>query len=248
MKNILSIKNLRKTYHTKNDEIVAVENFSYDFKEGNIIAIVGPSGCGKSTILNIIGNLINKSDGELIFNDDCKIGYMLQEDCLFPFRTIIKNCLLGLEIKKEISSKNINYANQLLKKYGLYDFKNKYPNTLSGGMKQRVALIRTLVCNPNLILLDEPFSAIDYQTRLLLSDDIYKIIKEENKTAILITHNIEEAVALADNIIVLSNRPSKIKNIYTINLFDKSIPSINRRDKNFNYYCDLIWKDIDFNV
>ena len=245
-KNILNVCNLRKIYHTKDDEILAVENFSFSLHKGEIIAIVGPSGCGKSTVLNMIGNLIPKSSGKIEFNEDKNISYMLQEDALFSFRTVLKNCLLGLEIKNIDTNENREYVNQLIKRYGLEEFKNSYPANLSGGMRQRVALIRTLATHPNLILLDEPFSALDFQSRLLLTDDVYKIIKEENISAIMITHNIEEAASMADRVIVLSDRPSIIKNIYKTNF--NELPSINRKNKNFNNLCTQIWKDIDIHV
>lgn len=245
-KNILEVCNLRKIYHTKTEEILAVDNFSFSLNKGEIVAIVGPSGCGKSTILNMIGDLIPKSGGKVEFKEEKNISYMLQEDALFPFRTVLKNCLLGLEIKKMNTKENIEYVYKLLKKYGLEDFINSYPSNLSGGMRQRVALIRTLATHPNLILLDEPFSALDFQSRLSLTDDVYKIIKEENISAIIITHNIEEAASMADRIIVLSDRPSIIKNIYTTDL--KDIPSKNRKDKNFDELCNQIWKDIDVHV
>lgn len=242
----LNVSNLRKIYHTDTDEILAVDNFSFTMNKGEIISIVGPSGCGKSTILNIIGGLLKQSSGTISFSEEKNIGYMLQEDALFSFKNIFKNCILGLEIKKINNNKNLEYVSNLLKKYGLDDFKYSYPDNLSGGMRQRVALIRTLAIHPNLILLDEPFSALDYQSRLALTDDVYKIIKEENISAIIITHNIEEAAALSDKIIVLSDRPSIIKNIYTTNFND--LPSNNRKKENFNSLCDQIWKDIDIHV
>lgn len=245
-KHILNVCNLRKIYHTKSEEILAVENFSFSLHKGEIIAIVGPSGCGKSTILNMIGNLIPKSSGKIEFSEEKNISYMLQEDALFSFRTVLKNCLLGLEIKNMDNNENREYVNELIKRYGLEEFKNNYPANLSGGMRQRVALIRTLATHPNLILLDEPFSALDFQSRLLLTDDVYKIIKEENISAIIITHNIEEAASMADRVIVLSDRPSIIKNIYKTNF--NELPSINRKNKDFNHLCTQIWKDIDIHV
>ena len=245
-KHILNVCNLRKIYHTKSEEILAVENFSFSLHKGEIIAIVGPSGCGKSTILNMIGNLIPKSSGKIEFSEEKNISYMLQEDALFSFRTVLKNCLLGLEIKNMDNNENREYVNQLIKRYGLEEFKNNYPANLSGGMRQRVALIRTLATHPNLILLDEPFSALDFQSRLLLTDDVYKVIKEENISAIIITHNIEEAASMADRVIVLSDRPSIIKNIYKTNF--NELPSINRKNKDFNHLCTQIWKDIDIHV
>lgn len=245
---ILKVKNLKKNYHTKNEEIKAVENISFDLKQGEFISIVGPSGCGKSTILSMLCNLLNKSGGKVNLYNNTNIGYMLQEDNLLDFRTILDNCLIGLEIKKNLNKKNIDYVKYLLKTYGLKDFMNSYPESLSGGMRQRVALIRTLATKPDILLLDEPFSALDYQTRLAVSDDVYKIIKQEKKSAIMVTHDLAEAISMSDRVIVLSNRPSIIKNVYEINLTNKSTPIENRKAKEFAYYYDLIWKDIDFHV
>ena len=245
---ILDIKNLRKKYQTKKEEILAVDDFSYSVEQGEFIGIVGPSGCGKSSILSILSGLIKDYEGEFEFINDSKIGYMLQNDNLFEFRTILRNCLLGLEITNELTEENKNYVLKLLKNYGLSDFINSYPENLSGGMRQRVALIRTLATKPDILLLDEPFSALDYQTRLIVSDDVYKILKKEKKTAIIVTHDLAEAISMADKIIVMSKRPSTIKNVYDINLENKSTPIENRKDKKFSYYYDLIWKDIDHNV
>lgn len=194
MNNILSIKNLKKIYHTKNDEIEAINDISFDLEEGKFIAIVGPSGCGKSTLLSVLCGLEKKTDGQIQFKDNIKIGYMLQQDALFNFRTILNNCLLGLEISKDLTSSNKKKVIRLLEDYGLKDFINKYPEELSGGMRQRVALIRTLATNPDILLLDEPFSALDYQTRLAVSDDVYRIIKKEKKTVIMVTHDLAEAI------------------------------------------------------
>ena len=240
---ILTIKNLSKIYHTKTSETRAIDDFSFELNNNEFVAIVGPSGCGKSTILNILANLDNKSDGEIIINDNIKLGYMLQQDALFNWKTVLDNCLLGLEINK---MDNKDYVLKLLNTYGLKDFINSYPNNLSGGMRQRVALIRTLATKPDILLLDEPFSALDYQTRLKVSDDVYNIIKKEKKSAIMVTHDIAEAISMADRIIVLSKRPSIIKKIIDINLTDKSTPINNRKAKEFAYYYDLIWKEIDY--
>ena len=245
---ILKIKNLKKIYHTKNGETLAVDNFSFNLKEGEFIAIVGPSGCGKSTILSILCGLDKASDGEIIIDKNLKFGYMLQGDNLFEWQTIFKNCLLGLEINKEVTEENKNYVKSLLKTYGLEEFMDAHPSNLSGGMRQRVSLIRTLATKPDLLIMDEPFSALDAQSRLAVCDDVYKIIKKENKTAIMVTHDIEEAVSVASKVIVLSKRPSVIKNIYEINLTDRSTPINNRKTKEFSKYYDLIWKDIDFHV
>lgn len=245
MDNILSIKNLKKIYHTPKQETLAVKNFSFDLKEGEFVAIVGPSGCGKSTILSILSGLEDSSGGNFIFKNNAKVGYMLQQDALFEWKTILKNCLLGLEINNNLTKENEEYVISLLNNYGLGDFINSYPNNLSGGMRQRVALIRTLALKPDILLLDEPFSALDYQTRLSVSDDVYKILKREKKSAIIVTHDLAEAISIADRVIVLSKRPSVIKKIYDIKLTNKSTPIENRCAKEFAYYYDLIWKDID---
>ena len=245
---ILEIKNLRKIYHTKKREILAVDNFSFDLNSGDFITIVGPSGCGKSTILKMLCNLENKSSGNILLKEGKNIGYMPQGDSLFEWRTVLKNCLLGLEINNNLTKENINYVKHLLKTYGLGDFINAYPSNLSGGMRQRVSLIRTLATKPDIILLDEPFSALDAQSRLAVSDDVYNIIKKEKKSAIMVTHDINEAIAIGDKVIVLSERPCQIKNIYEIKLENRSTPINNRKDKNFAYYYDLIWKDIDYHL
>lgn len=248
MNNILSIKNLRKIYHTKQGEIQAVDDFSFDLLDGEFVAIVGPSGCGKSTILSILCGLEDKSSGNVKFKDNTKIGYMLQGDSLFEWRTIFNNCLLGLEINGCLNQETKDYVSTLLDTYGLKDFKESYPNNLSGGMRQRVALIRTLATNPDILLLDEPFSALDYQSRLAVSDDVYNIIKKEKKSAIMVTHDIAEAISMADRVIVLSERPCDIKSIYKIDLSNRSTPIENRKAKEFAKYYDDIWKDLDFHV
>ena len=245
---ILSIKDLRKIYHTKQNETLAVDNFSFDLKEEEFVAIVGPSGCGKSTILSILCGLDEASGGTISFKEGLRFGYMLQGDNLFEWQTIFKNCLLGLELNNEVTKGNKEYVKNLLKTYGLEDFMDAYPSNLSGGMRQRVSLIRTLATKPDLLLLDEPFSALDYQSRLAVSDDVYKIIKKEKKSAIMVTHDISEAISMADRIIVLSERPSKIKRIYEIKLTGKDSPINNRKAKEFAKYYDMIWKDIDYHV
>lgn len=248
MKNniLLKINNISKTYFTPNEEIKAIDNISLDIKQGEFIAIVGSSGCGKSTLLSILAGLENQTQGEIKFNkNDFTVGYMLQQDALFDWLNILDNALLGLKIQKEDNLDNINYVKQLLKTYDLEDFMYKYPKELSGGMKQRVALIRTLAIKPDLLLLDEPFSALDYQTRLAVSDDVYKIIKQEKKTVIMVTHDLAEAISLADKIVVLSKRPGKVKKIYDINLTNKSNPIKNRKSKEFSTYYDQIWRDLD---
>ena len=249
MKNILlEIKNLKKMYHNDQGETLAVDDVSFEVNKNEILSIVGPSGCGKSTILSILTNLEEKSDGDIIFHGNENIGYMLQNDSLFPWLTILDNCLLGLEIYGKKSKETTENVIRLLDKYGLGEFKNKYPDSLSGGMKQRVALIRTLATYPSLLLLDEPYSALDYQTRLTLSDDMYKIIKAEGKAAILITHDIAEAISMSDRVIVLSSRPATVKSVYEINLTDKRNPIHNRKCVEFNDYYEKIWRDLDVNL
>lgn len=249
MKNkILTIKNLSKSYHDKKGEIKALEDINIDVEEKEFVSIVGPSGCGKSTILSILSDLEEKSTGEIKKDKDLTIGYMLQTDSLFFWRTILDNCLIGLEVTNKLTEENKNYVLQLLKTYGLYEFKDKYPSSLSGGMRQRVALIRTLAIKPDILLLDEPMSALDYQSRLAISNDIYNIIKKEEKTAIMVTHDIAEAVSMSDRVIVLTKRPAVVKNIYKIELSNKSTPMNNRRCKEFNKYYDMIWRDLDVHI
>lgn len=229
---ILEIKHLSKSYFNSKGEIHVLDNINFSLNNGEFIAIIGPSGCGKSSILNIISDLDKDYNGKIIVKKDIKIGYMFQESALFPWLNVYDNCILGLKVKNLLTNENKEYVNNLLKKYNLFYFKDKYPDELSGGMKQRVALIRTLALKPDILLLDEPFSALDYQTRIKVSKDVFKILKEENKSLIIVTHDINEAITLCSKVIVLSSIPSKIKNIYEINN-----PSIN--------YYDLIWKDID---
>ena len=240
---LLKVNNLSKIYYKSDHETEAVRDITFDLNEGDFIGIVGPSGCGKSTILNIICGLDEKTRGEVIKKDNIKIGYMLQEDALFPWLTIFDNATLGLKISKKLTVQNKKYVLNLLRKYDLINFKDKYPNELSGGMKQRLALIRTLAMKPDILLLDEPFSALDHQTRLSVSEDVYNIIKEEKKSVIIVTHDLSEAISLCSKIIVLSKRPSIIKNIHEIKLYDTPIQ--NRKSEYFSYYYDLLWKEID---
>ena len=248
MSNILKIENLKKIYHTKDKEILAVDNFSYNLNKHDFVSLVGPSGCGKSTILSILCGLEEKSCGKITLDDNIKIGYMLQQDCLFDWLTILDNCLLSLKITNQLNDESKQYVLDLLEKYGLKDFIYSYPKNLSGGMRQRVALIRTLATKPDILLLDEPFSALDYQSRLAVSDDVFKIIKKEKKSAIMVTHDISEAISCSDIVITLTSRPCKIKNIYTIEMTNKSTPIENRKCKEFANYYDKIWKDLDFHV
>ena len=243
-KKILEVKNVSKTYQAKNGEIEALKNINFDVEQGEFISIIGPSGCGKSTLLSIISGLEEKSNGKIYI--DGKIGYMLQKDNLLEWRTIYKNVLLGLEIQRENTDENKNYVEGLLKKYGLYEFKDKYPTQLSGGMRQRVALIRTLAIRPNILLLDEAFSALDYQTRLMVTEDIYKILKNENITALMVTHDISEAISMSDRVIVLSHRPAIVKKIYDIDFEMEDRTPLNCREKpKFSKYFNLMWKEME---
>ncbi len=247
----LSIDNVRLIYHSKLNETLAIDNLSFNVEKGQFVAIIGPSGCGKTTILSLISGLIPKSGGSIKLNDvevtkaNDNIGYMLQKDELFPWLTIKKNIYLPLEIKKKLTDDNKKYVNELLEKYGLKEFENFYPNQLSGGMRQRSALIRTLAFSPELLLLDEPFSALDYQTRLLVCDDVYKIIKSEKKTAILVTHDISEAISLADKIIVLTERPARLKEEHILS-FDESLTPLSRREnKEFSCWFEKLWRQLN---
>lgn len=244
---ILEVTNLKKYYHTPSEEVLALDNINFDVSEGEFISIVGPSGCGKSTILSILSNLIDKSSGEININNK-SIAYMLQSDSLLPFLTILDNCLIGLKVTKKLTEENKKYVINLLKTYGLGDFLDKYPSSLSGGMRQRVALIRTLSIKPDILLLDEATSALDYQSSLIISEDIYKILKKEKKTLIMVTHDIGLAISMSDRVIVLSKRPSVVKNIYEIKLNNKSTPINNRRDKYFSKYYEMLWRDLDVHI
>lgn len=248
----LELKNIKKIYQDSVGETIAIENFSYTFENESFTSIIGPSGCGKSTLLSIIAGLENANEGKITFNNihfdnnNFNIGYMLQKDYLLDWRSIYKNILLGLEIKGKLNDETIDYAINLLKKYDLYNFKDKYPSQLSGGMRQRVALIRTLAINPDILLLDEAFSALDYQTRLSVTDDVYKIIKNEKKITIMVTHDIPESITMSDNVIVLTQRPAKIQNIHNITFdLEERSPLKCRESSEFSKYFNEIWKELN---
>lgn len=253
--NILEIKNITMKYQDVNNEVTAIENVSFEVKEGEFVAIIGPSGCGKSTLLSIICGILEPSSGEIYIDGikttgiTEKVGYMLQSDNLLEWRTIYKNVLLGLEIQNRITDENLVYVDKLLKTYGLYEFRNSFPSQLSGGMRQRAALIRTLVTKPEILLLDEAFSALDYQTRLAVTDDVYSIIKNEKKTTVMITHDIPEGISMADRIIVLSKRPAVIQSIHEINFSDikERTPLLCRKSPEFSSYFDILWRELDMN-
>lgn len=255
MNSVVKISNLGMKYHSMNGEITTLENINLAVKKGEFLSIVGPSGCGKSTLLSLIAGLILPTsgsvlvDGKVVTETSQMVGYMLQKDHLFEWRTILQNVLLGPEIRGNLTADTKEYALKLLDTYGLYDFKDKYPSQLSGGMRQRVALIRTLVTKPEILLLDEAFSALDYQTRLIVSEDIYKIIKKENKTAILVTHDIAESISMADRVIVLSKRPATIKKIFEIELTCQDRTPMSSRDApEFRRYFNGVWKELDIHV
>ena len=244
MENLLSIENLCLTYQTPSGETHALKEFSLNVSLGEFVSLVGPSGCGKTTVLSLVAGLIEPTSGKIELNSGRKtVGYMLQRDQLFPWRTIEDNVLLGLEIRREKTAESAAYAVSLLEKYGLKDFINRYPSELSGGMRQRVALIRTLAFRPELLLLDEPFSALDFQTRLAVCDDVYAIIRAEKKTAILVTHDISEAVAMSDRVAVLTPRPARVRKIFSIGSNADS-PLGRREESTFAGYFDRIWKEV----
>lgn len=248
---VLKIRNLSKKYQHENGETLALDNINLDVEQGEFVSIIGPSGCGKSTLLSIITGLESKTSGDIFIENkkingiSSEIGYMLQKDCLLEWRTIYSNVLFGLEIKHMKNKENISYAESLLKRYDLYDFKDRYPNQLSGGMRQRVALIRTLCTKPKILLLDEAFSALDYQTRIKVTEDIYNILKKENITTLMVTHDISEAISMADKVVVLTKRPGTIKNIHKIHFdLENRTPLNCRKTPNFSEYFNILWKEL----
>lgn len=223
-------------------------------EKGEFLSIVGPSGCGKSTLLSIIAGLLKPSGGEIRVNGEkiegvsTHIGYMLQKDNLLDWRTIYRNVLFGLEVRHMLTEPNIARAVHLLKTYGLYEFKDKYPAQLSGGMRQRAALIRTLAINPDILLLDEAFSALDYQTRLTVTDDVYRILKQEQITTVMVTHDIPESISMGDRILVLSARPAVVKEMLPIDFeMENRTPLTCRNNPKFGRYFDHIWKELGMN-
>jgi NitT/TauT family transport system ATP-binding protein len=252
MEPILSIDNVSLAYNSESAETLALSGLSLDVAKGEFLAIVGPSGCGKSSILSLIAGLIRPGSGsvrlrgKVVTGPSSSIGYMFQRDHLFEWRTVWQNVLLGLQVRRMVPQ-GMDRAIQLLKTYGLYEFRNQYPSELSGGMRQRAALIRTLAADPELLLLDEPFSALDYQTRLALGDEISAIIRNEKKTALFVTHDIAEAISIADRVILLTKRPATVKRILTIDMPGIS-PLKRRKQPSFQDYFDTIWKEMDVHV
>lgn len=252
MNSLLEVSHVCYSYHTLAGETEALSDITFSVEEGEFLAIVGPSGCGKSTLLSLLAGLIIPEQGAIRINQapvsshQTDIGYMLQKDHLFEWRTVYKNVLLGLEIQKRQTPENLAYVEQMLNDYGLAAFKNSRPSQLSGGMRQRAALIRTLALDPSLLLLDEPFSALDYQTRLNVCDDVYQIIKKEKKTAILVTHDLSEAISMADRILILSKRPAKICRIVEIQFEGAGKTPMERRQApEFKHYFNEIWKELN---
>ena len=249
---ILELRNINSSYHTPEGETKALAGISFSLSPGEFTAVVGPSGCGKSTLLSLIAGLMRPESGEIFLDgaplteNSSKIGYMLQHDHLFEWRSVYRNVVLGLEISGTLTAETRSEAEQLLEQYGLLPFAHSRPSELSGGMRQRAALIRTLLLKPELLLLDEPFSALDYQTRLTVSDDIGQIIRSSGKTALLVTHDLSEAVSLSDRVAILSKRPASITRIVPITFaLEKDTPLNRRNAPEFKNYFNEIWKELN---
>jgi NitT/TauT family transport system ATP-binding protein len=255
LQSVISFDGVNKTFSMPDGgNVKVIEDITLDIKHEEFVSIVGPSGCGKSTMFNIIAGLLEPSAGTITLRGHdpkrgARIGYMLQRDLLFPWRTIIDNVCLGLEVQGMPKTQRYEIARDYLARYGLADFAKQYPNTLSGGMRQRVALIRTLITEPDLILLDEPFSALDYQTRLVLEEEIVSILKEAHKTVVLITHDIGEAIAMSDRVAVMTQRPTSVKKIYDVGLSRKLGSCLKARsDARYQTFFDSIWNDLDIQI
>lgn len=248
MNSILSIEHVSKEFETSSGSLLAIEDLSFDVGKGEIVAVVGTSGCGKSTLLNILAGLDEKTSGKITYSvEKPRISYMLQNDALLSWRSVLENATLGLELLGIKTDENVERVRKMICEYGLEEFIDKKPTCLSGGMKQRVALVRSLAIDPDILLLDEPFSALDYYTRLTISEDVHDIIKKSGKSAIIITHDIQEALSLGDKVVVLSSRPSSVKNVYTTNFGKMDI--IDKRSTNeFQELYKKIWGDLDVEV
>ncbi len=250
MKNLLDINNLQLAYHSTIGETQALLNLSFNVKKQEFVSIVGPSGCGKTTILSLIAGLLKPEGGEILLDGNkiesinTDIGYMFQKDNLFDWLTVEKNVLFALNLQKKLTDETSNFVFNLVDKYGLSDFLSHYPSELSGGMRQRVSLIRTLATKPKILLLDEPFSALDYQTRLEIQNIVHKIILDEKQTAILVTHDIGEAITLSNRIIILSNRPAHVKRIVDIEFPSELSPFERRNHPNFKLFFNEIWEEL----
>ncbi|MEG1075287.1 MAG: ABC transporter ATP-binding protein [Ruthenibacterium sp.] len=248
---ILRVENAGLKYQAQNGETTAFSNISFVVEKGEILSIVGPSGCGKSTLLSVIAGLLPNATGRILIKGDVirgsseHIGYMLQRDNLLEWRSIFSNVLFGLEMRHKKTPETVARANELLTTYGLSDFKEKYPRQLSGGMRQRVSLIRTLAAGSDILLLDEAFSALDYQTRLAVTEDVYAILKSEGITTLMVTHDIPESISMGDRVLILSRRPAQVKEIYPITFSGNRTPLSCRADARFSQYFDHIWKELD---
>lgn len=252
MKPVLECRQVNFSYHSLEGETAALVNITFSVRPGEFLAIVGPSGCGKSTLLSLICGLIRPETGQILLSGrpaaeaGTRVGYMLQKDHLLEWRSVYKNALLGLEIQKKDTEENRKKVAKLLETYGLSAFTKSPPSALSGGMRQRAALVRTLALEPDLLLLDEPFSALDYQTRLEVADDIGTIIKKSGRTAILVTHDLSEAISVADRILILTKRPGRIKAILPVafDLGEDDTPLNRRNSEQFTRYFNLVWKEL----
>ena len=242
---LLELSSVSLAYHTVDGETLAIQDLNLTVHQGEFLAIVGPSGCGKTSLLSLIMGILKPTGGTLSFaSDGVRLGYMLQRDHLLDHRTVEKNVLLGLEVQHRLTDETKARAMKLLDTYGLSAFRRFKPHQLSGGMRQKVALIRTLAIEPDLLLLDEPFSALDYQTRLNLSDEVYRIIRSERKTAILVTHDISEAVSMASRVAVFSARPAAVKAMIPIGFPAELSPLNRRKQPAFHDYFDRIWEEL----
>lgn len=246
----LSVRNIRKSFVGKGAPVHVLDGLTFDIHERDFVSIIGPSGCGKSTVFNIVAGLIEADAGALVYRGEeitslrGRVGYMMQKDLLFPWRTVLQNVLLGLEMRGIDRAEAIATAREHLGAFGLAGFENAYPKTLSGGMRQRVALIRTLIMNPDILLLDEPFSALDYQTRLYLEGVLKDAVERFHKTVVLVTHDIDEAVALSKRVVVLSGRPARVKAIHDIEIAEHS-PIAARSDHRFSDYFHTLCGELD---
>ena len=251
---IIQVRNAALIYQSADGEVEALRDISLDMEEGELCSIVGPSGCGKSTLLGAIAGLETLDggsvliDGERVQGPSSKIGLMPQRDQLFGWKSIMENVMLGPQVRGEDTPQRRAQVSELLQRYGLADFAEKRPHQLSGGMRQRCALIRTLAAQPRILLLDEPFSALDYQTRLAVSADIHAILHQEGKTALLVTHDIAEAVSMSDRVFVLSHRPAVVKAVHTLTDLQGLTPLQRRDHPSFHTHFNTIWKELDIHV
>ncbi|MCI8908730.1 MAG: ABC transporter ATP-binding protein [Angelakisella sp.] len=247
---LLRVQDITESYQAENGEIFALDHICFSMEKGEFLSIVGPSGCGKSTLLSIIAGLLPPSsgtvllDGQEIHGVDPRIGYMLQKDNLLEWRSIWRNVLFGLEVRRQVNEETTARARGLLQSYGLWEFREKYPSQLSGGMRQRAALIRTLATSPEILLLDEAFSALDYQTRLTVTDDVYRILKKEQITTIMVTHDIPESISMGDRVLILTSRPAQVRELLEIDFGSERTPLTCRGDPRFSRYFDHIWKEL----